>query len=184
MDQMSQDLVALKRSMEPEPKSMRHAGTSYIEKVDMTQEEREANTPRPLPTKRPRSLSIPPAEFLGQTADRINTLFIDHKRPPSSSYQHQSPLMRLPTELRQIIWEEAVGGILFHIIRCPKRLLGIRCPESIGVYPSTIKNSCCAAVAHPSQLQLTPGVYRGSRNTRECFTFTADLQAHVSVLKV
>jgi hypothetical protein len=83
--------------------------------VRIRRRERMWNAPRALPARRPRRLTF--SQHESATAER-GTL-------PQS---HQSPLFRLPPELRRLIWESIISdGNVIHIARLRKRMRGIRC---------------------------------------------------------
>ena len=127
--------------------------------IDVTDDERKAIAPQPLPTKRPRSLTIPLSEGGGQAINEASTIPADGMVDQQTNIQHQSRLMRLPVEIRRIIWEKAVGGNIFHIVRCPKRILGMRCSETMTAYPDIFKDPCWAVICRRGLVPRTLGVY-------------------------
>lgn len=100
------------------------AGIWNITAALKTKEEREAQVPRPLPRLRERALTIPVPQR--QSAPRNWQKTAD---------QRQSPLFRLPYEIRSLIWESIMAIELLHMTRAPSqtkseppRFLAVKCP--------------------------------------------------------
>ncbi|MCJ1362785.1 hypothetical protein MMC16_001891 [Acarospora aff. strigata] len=68
------------------------------------------NAPKPLPLKHRRELSTAPKPRL----------------------QADSPLLRLPAEIRLKIYYEVFGGEVLHLIQLPKRLAHVRCCSTLS----------------------------------------------------
>ena len=56
--------------------------------------------------------------------------------------QSQSSLLRLPPEIRQLIWQHAIGGHLLHIARAKDRLFAISCTQPYGAERNTRHHGC------------------------------------------
>lgn len=80
-------------------------------------EQRQKNAPRPLPLRK-RRLSLP------LPSQKIYSLFVKAQKTLD---QHQSPLFKLPTEVRIVIWNEVMGHRVFHISLKKKRLQHTLC---------------------------------------------------------
>lgn len=74
-------------------------GRMKRERAEIYQQHRQRNTPTPLPGKRSRRLSLP--------SNRTSELRNDRAE--------SSPLLRLPAEIRELIWGSAMGGRTLHI---------------------------------------------------------------------
>ncbi|KAI9709974.1 MAG: hypothetical protein M1820_003052 [Bogoriella megaspora] len=98
------------------------------------------------------------------TMNPVSTDSNQRKTYQQTYNQHESPLMQLPSELRRMIWEEVIGGNLFHIVRCPKRLLGIQCPETANAYPGVFERPCWGAVYRPGLIPPVYGKYRSVKD--------------------
>ena len=158
-----EDPVTLTKLMAARRQRARCGGLIQPMRIDMTEDERKAKAPKPLPIKRPRSLTIPLTEGGGQEINQASTVSADSKARHWTSVQHQSPLMRLPAELRCIIWEEVVGGNLVHIVRCPQRLLGIQCSETATAHPDIFACPCWSVIFRWGLLPTTPEMYDNAR---------------------
>lgn len=80
-------------------------------------EQRQRNAPPPLPL-RSRQLTLP---LPNQTNYRM------FAKAQKTLDQDQSPLFRLPIEIRMVIWEEVMGHKVFHISLRKKRLQHTLC---------------------------------------------------------
>lgn len=112
----------------------------------LLQEAKEAhrtNAPQRLPQVRPRALSCPLP--LDQRLDQRQSALIAH----------------LPSEIRQLIWIEVLGGHLLHIVRAPKRLLAIECIENFGPELNTGEHICWGCTDGRQYLRTIPGFYIG-----------------------
>ncbi|ORY18546.1 hypothetical protein BCR34DRAFT_610229 [Clohesyomyces aquaticus] len=79
----------------------------------------------PKVAKRKRALSFDGSEGLGdQRAEKSKQ---GRPRQHTTNSQEQSPLFKLPTELRMKIWEEAIGAGELHIFLVDKTLNSYRC---------------------------------------------------------
>ncbi|KAF2230335.1 hypothetical protein EV356DRAFT_536488 [Viridothelium virens] len=129
-------------------------------------EEQEAAASQSLPTKRPRSLTIPAIDRAIGDASRS---FTDTGDWQQTLNQHQSPLMWLPYDVRRMIWEEAaVSGRVFHFIRCPERLLGNKSFELVYARADKVGNVnlCCVWTIYPLQVPPGSGDRAGTRERR------------------
>ncbi|KAI9932452.1 hypothetical protein ASPWEDRAFT_63515 [Aspergillus wentii DTO 134E9] len=79
--------------------------------------------PKPLPKKRPRALSVPRED------DRQFSVWNVLKQPRKTLDQSQSRLLSLPYEIRVMIWREAIGGLLLHLMRAPHKVASFRCSD-------------------------------------------------------
>ena len=78
------------------------------------------NFPQPLPDPRPRRLTLP------SVSDNETHLQV----APASTNQHQSSLLSIiPWEIRQMIYQEVLGGNVLHIMRVSERLAHNRCTQ-------------------------------------------------------
>lgn len=74
--------------------------------------------------------------------------------------QHQSPLSRLPVEVRSRIWEYYFGREQFHIVRVDRRgrmkntskLVGIRCSQRLETKGESSCNHACESIAETVDL--------------------------------
>ena len=102
----------------------------------LTTKERQAKTPRPLYSTRPRTLTSPVPVYI--PANSIISLIRQTLFPAvqqKTSCQSQSALLStLPIEIRQVIWKEVVGGKLLHVMRIEQRLLAIECPDRVHLF--------------------------------------------------
>uniref|UniRef100_A0A093URJ5 DUF7730 domain-containing protein n=1 Tax=Talaromyces marneffei PM1 TaxID=1077442 RepID=A0A093URJ5_TALMA len=98
--------------------------------------ERKRFRAKPLPPNRPRALTLPlenhdgAQDKIDRAQQHILSKIIQKIKAPQSqtSAQKQSPLIiRLPYEIRMVIWRYLLCDQRLHLVRAPKRLLGIRC---------------------------------------------------------
>jgi hypothetical protein len=142
------------------PRRFRCGGVIHYDKIiDMTQEELEANAPQSLPTKRSRSLTIKNTVNADEEIVPTNASVAKSKSRHSTCLQYQSLLMRLPVELRRIIWEEAICGNIIHIAHYSKRLLGVRCTETIDLNFDISDSRCWSVIFRPGVLNPTPTTF-------------------------
>lgn len=83
------------------------------------------NAPKPLHLKHRRELSTAPKQHL----------------------QADSPLLRLPAEIRLMIWYEVFGGEVLHLIQLPKRLAHVRCCSTLSA--TDVLRSCIPGYRWP-----------------------------------
>jgi hypothetical protein len=102
--------------------------------------ERKTFRAKPLPTIRPRALTLPLEDDNGQDqSDRTQNLLSriiknTRARPQRTHDQKESLLItRLPYEIRLQIWRYLLCDHHLHLVRAPKRLLGIRCDEDESI---------------------------------------------------
>lgn len=120
------------------------------------QEDRKAYAPQQLPQRRPRSLTFPQP---GRPAQAWNPF--RRSVPQRTLEQLQSPVFaQLSPEVRHIIWSEALGCHVLHIVRAQKRLLAIDCAESISADLETSRHGCWGLT---SEMGNTAGYYRHPR---------------------
>ncbi|MBW0461469.1 hypothetical protein O181_001184 [Austropuccinia psidii MF-1] len=92
--------------------------------------DRKAYGAVPLPKNRPRALTLPLEESGKISTFQSKFQEIFRKRIQQQTFtQKQSPLLRLPPEIRLIIWKFVLCNQHLHIVRAPRRLLAIRCDE-------------------------------------------------------
>ncbi|MCJ1479384.1 hypothetical protein MMC13_008069 [Lambiella insularis] len=108
----------------------------------------EETQPKPLPTTRKRSLSLPlPRLSMQQTCD-----------------QRLSPLFRLPPEIRSMIYRDVLGGNDFHLAGTWKRLGYVKCREENKkefwhhecYQPRLYKGYCNTPMKHATLPQKSP----------------------------
>ena len=88
------------------------------EEIDAEPEAHPDLSPAPLPTKRLRALTLPI-----QVEDEAEDVLLQH-----TVIQEASPLLsRLPLEIRQMIYREALGDGLLHIVNIAGRLTHLKC---------------------------------------------------------
>lgn len=113
------------------------------------QRERKAYAPRELPKTRPRALTFPQLHRSARTWQPFR------RDVPQTLEQLQCPLYaQLPTEIRRIIWIEALGSRVLHIVRAKKRLLAIECAENfegIGLDLETSHHGCWGLSGWPGK---------------------------------
>jgi hypothetical protein len=113
--------------------------------------QRQKNAPRPLPRRR-RQLTLPLP---------IQTNYGLFVKAQKTLDQHQSPLFRLPTEVRIVIWNEVMGHRVFHIGLGRKRLQHTLCtvcdptdyctgPE-VTCFPLSLDNKMYPSVSAPQR---------------------------------
>lgn len=109
------------------------------------------DTPEPLPESRPRPLTPPLPEdvFISEEAASTRPSWrklVARKPTPivQRTYeQRQSPLARLPPEIRQLIWKHYLCGHQIHVVcanrhykKTPRgRLVGIQCSKNLDSFP-------------------------------------------------
>ena len=96
---------------------------------------KQVYAPRPLPAKRKRTLTLPlPPPAKGKSSF-------------GKAKQHTSPqnnclfLQRLPYDIRRIVYDEILCGVIFHIIRMRRRLRHLRCSTENGE-PRDLRATC------------------------------------------
>ena len=95
------------------------------------------------PRKRPRALTCPlPAE--PEKSSRPQRWKPFKKSLPQQTHdQFQSALlMRLPGEIRQLIWAKVIGGHLLHMVHGPTSLVAIDCAEAVDIELETRRHLC------------------------------------------
>ncbi|KAF2734871.1 hypothetical protein EJ04DRAFT_465836 [Polyplosphaeria fusca] len=110
-------------------------------------ERRQKMAPKPLPI-RPleRSLTLP---MPSPVIDEKMAVLSPESRRGKSLHQTQSRLMRLPLELREMIWKAVVGDSTMHMILKENKLGHLRCkaPSAIecplGFNGRTFSRECC-----------------------------------------
>jgi hypothetical protein len=120
-------------------------------------ERRQKLAPRPLPVRSlERSLTIPVQRPIAKESDALGPSIMScNDTRGQTLIQTQSRVMRLPLELRQLIYRAVLGDSTFHIILKNTRKLGhLRCKAN-------------------SQVEC-PVVYSGHKQTRECCWGTVD----------
>jgi hypothetical protein len=142
------------------------------EDLDATAKERKSKAPKPLPKRRPRSLTAP---LVQEISDRTPSrgLWNLSKKPIAQHTSDQSLsnlLSRLPKEVRQLIWKEVLGGHWLHIVRAPKRLVAIKCCEVPERGADTRHHSCWGMTINERRLYPAPGFYMGSMAGSEAVT--------------
>ncbi|KAJ4413010.1 hypothetical protein N0V82_008598 [Gnomoniopsis sp. IMI 355080] len=84
------------------------------------------------------------------------------RRPQRDLEQLQSPLIaRLPPEIRYLIWNEAIGSRVLHIVRKRRRLLAMECVESFSPDLETTVHTCWGL---STTMGRRDGFYLGSRS--------------------
>lgn len=129
------------------------------EDLQQLQKDRKSYAPRKLPKTRPRALTFPQIERPARKWNLIRKYVPQH-----TLEQLQCPLFaQVPTEVRHIIWIEAVGHHVLHIVRVRKRLLAIDCAktfESIGPDLETSHHGCWGRT---TQMANPSGFYEHAR---------------------
>lgn len=125
---------------------MFRCGGSGFPSNSKIKKDRKAYGVLPLPKNRPRALTLPLKEskLIPNFQCKFQELFRKVIKQQTFG-QKQSPLMRLPPEVRLIIWEYILCNKHLHIVRAPRRLLAIRCdeePKQETVYDETVYNRC------------------------------------------
>lgn len=101
--------------------------------------ERKRFRAKPLPPNRPRALTLPlenhdgAQDKIDRAQQHILSKIIQKIKAPQSqtSAQKQSPLIiRLPYEIRMVIWRYLLCDQRLHLVRAPKRLLGFGVMET------------------------------------------------------
>lgn len=84
--------------------------------------DRKHNAPKPLPNKRPRSLTL---------------------HYPTATQPTSSLLSKLPSEIRSIIWQYCMSDQHMHVVRCPKRLASRTCHYDPAANPERCPHHSC-----------------------------------------
>lgn len=88
----------------------------------------KANTPKPLPLKRKRALSIPnPMSETLFVQIQYETEKRTSKKQFVCSQQHSNLFVLLPLEIRRKIWSYCLGYTHLHLVRDSKKLVAIQC---------------------------------------------------------
>lgn len=75
--------------------------------------------------------------------------------------QHQSPLCKLPFELRQMIWKEVLGNGIMHITHLENRLSHARCTDESGNKWGMSTHDCWGKACCVSTYRKYPSLYAG-----------------------
>jgi hypothetical protein len=104
-----------------------------------TQRERIKLVPRSLPERCCRPLTRTPPlplcryEYTKKAGSPSLLSRLCESKRQQTCPQLQSPLFRLlPPELRRKIWRLVIGGYVLHMVRAPRKLLGVACADEHG----------------------------------------------------
>ena len=127
-------------------------------------QEREENAPQDLPATRPGRLSIPPLDSHQPSSSFLWTLprrlwsFSTSVMLGEKEDKSECPLiLQLPAEIREQIWQYALGSRLLHITRAERKLLALECPSQC---PQTVNASAspCWGLLNRNT-RMFPGYY-------------------------
>lgn len=133
--------------------------------------ERKAFRAKPLPTNRPRALTLPLEDDNGKSQiDRsqniLSRIIKKRKTIQQRTFAQKESLLitRLPYEVRILIWRYLLCDQHLHLVRAPKRLLGVQCyeDESIGPY----RHECWGYST--ISVRSTAGYYKGKKDGAQC----------------
>jgi hypothetical protein len=150
------------------------AGNGFPTNAQISKE-RKAFHAKPLPTNRPRALTLPLDDDDAQT--QINQQLILSRILKRKKAIHQrtfgqkdsSLITRLPYEVRRVIWRYLLCDQHLHIVRAPKRLLAIRCDEDESM--GSCNHHCWGYTT--IRVRYGPravGYYKGKKSGARCGT--------------
>lgn len=128
------------------------------ENFKRTRAQRKINAPKQLPRNRPRRLTDPPLHFPRSWKDVLL------RHVPQQTFDQSASLLfvRLPIEVRRLIWTNVLGGNLLHIPRGLKKLVAIACVEAADPKSATRNHMCWGWSSEPLIHGSIPGFYIGS----------------------